>query len=55
MGDCRNPFEDGVSTQIEFFHKNDDLKATIPRFDKPEGIVLLPENIFIASPKLKYN
>lgn len=50
--DCRNPFEDGVMTQVEFYHKNLIIKATIPRFDKPEGIVIIPDNIFISSPKL---
>lgn len=50
--DCRNPFEDGVLTQIEFYHKNLIVKATIPRFDKPEGIVIIPDNVFISSPKL---
>lgn len=51
--DCRSPFEDGVTTQIEFYHKTLVMKATIPRFDKPEGIVIIPDNVFIASPKLK--
>lgn len=50
--DCRNPFEDGVTTQLEFYHKTLIMKATIPRFDKPEGIVIIPDKIFIASPKL---
>jgi len=50
--DCRNPFEKGVTTQIEFYHKTLIMKATIPRFDSPEGIEIIPENIFIASPKL---
>lgn len=50
--DCRNPFEDGVTTQLEFYHKTLVMKATIPRFDKPEGIVIIPDKIFIASPKL---
>ncbi|MFA7658955.1 MAG: hypothetical protein WCY19_05945 [Candidatus Gastranaerophilaceae bacterium] len=50
--DCRSPFEKGITTQIEFYHKTLIMKATIPRFDSPEGIVILPENIFIASPKL---
>lgn len=50
--DCRNPFEDGVMTQIEFYHKTLIMKASIPRFDKPEPIEVIPENIFIASPKL---
>ena len=50
--DCRNPFEDGVTTQIEFYHKTMVMKASIPRFDKPEAIVIIPDNIYIASPKL---
>lgn len=50
--DCRNPFEDGIMTQIEFYHKTLIMKATIPRFDKPEGIVIIPDNVFISSPKL---
>lgn len=50
--DCRNPFENGVTTQIEFFHKNLIIHAAIPRFDGEAAIVLIPENIFIASPKL---
>lgn len=50
--DCRNPFEDGVTTQIEFYHKTMIMKASLPRFDKPEPIVIIPDNIFIASPKL---
>lgn len=50
--DCRDPFEDGYTSQLEFYHKTLIIKATIPRFEKPEGIVIIPENIFIASPKL---
>ena len=50
--DCRNPFEDGVTTQIEFYHKTMIMKASIPRFDKPTPIVIIPDNVFIASPKL---
>lgn len=50
--DCRNPFEDGVTTQIEFFHKTLIMKASIPRIDNPEPIVIIPDNIFIASSKL---
>lgn len=50
--DCRNPFEDGIITQIEFYHKTMIMKASIPRFDKPEPIVIIPDTIFIASPKL---
>lgn len=50
--DCRNPFEDGVTTQLEFYHKTIVMHASIPRFDKPEPIVIIPDKIFIASPKL---
>lgn len=50
--DCRNPFENGITTQIEFYHKNLIIRASIPRFDQPEPIVLIPDNILIASPKL---
>lgn len=50
--DCRNPFEDGVTTQLEFYHKTVVMRASIPRFDKPEPIVIIPDKIFIASPKL---
>ena len=50
--DCRNPFQNGVMTQIQFYHKTMIIKATIPRFDKPEGIVVIPDHVFIASPKL---
>lgn len=50
--DCRNPFEEGFTSQIEFFHKTIVMKATIPRFDGGEKIEIIPENIFIASPKL---
>lgn len=50
--DCRNPFENGVTTQLEFFHKTLVVKASIPRFDSPTPIVIIPDRIFIASPKL---
>lgn len=50
--DCRNPYEDGVTTQLEFYHKTLIMKASIPRFDSPEPIVIIPDKIFIASPKL---
>ncbi|MDD3435851.1 MAG: hypothetical protein PHC64_01725 [Candidatus Gastranaerophilales bacterium] len=50
--DCRNPFENGITTQIEFYHKTIVIKASIPRFDKGEAIEVIPEHIFIASPKL---
>ncbi|MEI8129377.1 MAG: hypothetical protein WCG95_07155, partial [bacterium] len=50
--DCRNPFEKGIITQLEFYHKTLIIKATIPNFSGGEGIVVIPENIFIASPKL---
>lgn len=50
--DCRSPFENGIITQVEFYHKTVVMKASIPRFDKPEPIVIIPDNIFISSPKL---
>lgn len=50
--DCRNPFEDGVTTQIEFYHKTLIMKASIPRFDKGEPIEVIPEHVFITSPRL---
>lgn len=50
--DCRNPFENGVTTQVEFFHKTLVMRATIPRFDGGDPIVVIPDNIYIASPKL---
>lgn len=53
--DCRSPFEKGITTQVEFYHKTLVMKATIPRFDGGPGIVIIPEYIFIASPQLKTN
>lgn len=50
--DCRNPFERGIITQIEFYHKMIIMKASISRFDKPQPIVIIPDNVFISSPKL---
>lgn len=58
--DCRNPFEEGFTSQIEFYHKTVIIKATIPRFDsRPAGVAqkdwvleVIPDDIFIASPKL---
>ncbi len=50
--DCRNPFEDGIMTQLEFYHKILIMKATIPRLDDGDPIVVIPDNVFIASPKL---
>jgi hypothetical protein len=50
--DCRNPFENGITTQIEFYHKTLIIKASIPRFDGGKAIVIIPDSIFIASPKL---
>lgn len=50
--DCRNPFENGIITQLQFYHKTLVMKASIPRFDEPEPIVIIPEDIYIASPKL---
>lgn len=50
--DCRNPFENGVTTQLEFYHKTLVISATIPNFSGGPGIEVIPKNIFIASPKL---
>lgn len=55
--DCRNPFENGVTTQLEFYHKTMIIKASIPRFTKAQdptkqNIMIIPDNVFIASPKL---
>lgn len=50
--DCRNPFENGITTQIEFYHRTLIFKASIPRYDSPYPIVIIPDNILIASPKL---
>jgi len=50
--DCTNPFENGVTTQVQFYHKTLVMQASIPRFDKAEPIVIIPSNILIASPKL---
>lgn len=50
--DCRNPFENGITTQIEFFHKTLIMQASIPRFDGEKAIEILPKNIYIASSKL---
>lgn len=51
--DCRSPFEEGITTQVEFYHKTLIMKASIPNFsDADNPIVIIPDNIFIASPKL---
>jgi hypothetical protein len=50
--DCRNPFENGITTQVEFYHKTLIIKASIPRFDDPSPIVIIPDNVFISTPKL---
>lgn len=53
--DCRNPFENGVTTQIEFYHKTLIMKAQLPRYDSSDPnkkIIIIPEHWFIASPKL---
>lgn len=50
--DCRNPFENGITTQLEFYHKTLVINATIPSFSGGPGIEVIPKNIFIASPKL---
>ena len=48
--DCRSPFEDGITTQIEFYHKNLIMKATIPTLEG-KAIEVIPETVYIASPK----
>ncbi len=48
--DCRNPFEEGYTTQIDFYHKTLIVSASIPTL-KGEPIVVIPKNIHIASPK----
>ena len=50
--DCRSPFEKGIKTQVEFYHKTIIMSATIPAVGDSGPIVVIPENIFIASPKL---
>ena len=50
--DCRNPFENGITTQIDFYHKTLIMKASIPRYDSPDPIVIIPDNVFITTPKL---
>ena len=48
--DCRNPFEDGYTTQLEFYHKTLIISASIPTL-KGEPIVVIPKDIYIATPK----
>lgn len=50
--DCRNPYENGITTQIYFYHKTLIFKAYLPSFDKSEPIEVIPENIFVTSTKL---
>lgn len=50
--DCRNPFENGVTSQIEFFHKTLVIRAAIPSFSGGDAIVIIPDHVFIASPKM---
>lgn len=53
--DCRNPYENGITTQIEFYHKTMVMQASIPRYDSSDPadrIEIIPDNVFIASPKL---
>lgn len=50
--DCRNPYEDGIITQLEFYHKLVVMGASIPSFTSPEPIEIIPNSIFIASPKV---
>lgn len=49
--DCRNPFEQGISTQLEFYHKTLIMSAQIPNFSG-ESLTLIPKYFFISSPKL---
>jgi hypothetical protein len=51
--DCRSPFESGVTTQLEFYHKTLIMHASLPNFsNQEEPIVIIPDSVFIASPKL---
>lgn len=50
--DCRNPFENGVSTQVEFYHKTLIMHLSIPNFSTGQSFEIIPKNIYIASPKL---
>lgn len=50
--DCRNPYEEGITTQVEFYHKTVIMRASIPSLDGEGEITIIPDNIFIASPKL---
>lgn len=51
--DCRSPFENGITTQIQFYHKTMiTKKVAVPNLSTGGTIVIIPENIFIASPKL---
>jgi len=50
--DCRNPFENGVTTQLEFYHKTLIMRAKIPRFDGGKSEDIIPQYWAIASPKL---
>ncbi|MBP7212233.1 pilus assembly protein [bacterium] len=50
--DCRNPFEDGIITQIQFYHKTMIMHASLPNFKDNTPIDIIPENILITSPKL---
>lgn len=49
--DCRNPFEQGISTQLEFYHKTLIMSAQIPNFSG-KNLTLIPKHFFISSPKL---
>jgi Flp pilus assembly protein TadG len=50
--DCRNPFENGITTQVEFYHKTLIMHLAIPNFQTGQSIEVIPKNIYIASPKL---
>lgn len=50
--DCRDPFQDGITTQIQFYHKTLIMQATIPSYSSQKGTVIIPKYVFIASPRL---
>lgn len=50
--DCRNPYENGITTQLEFYHKMLVMKASIPTFSSAGNIEIIPDTVFIRSPLL---
>lgn len=50
--DCTNPFENGITTKIQFYHKTLILKASIPRYDGEPAIEVIPEGVFFESPNI---